>query len=114
MTHVQAGRLRPLALTGPVRSPTLPAVPTMAEAGLAGVDTVGWWGFITPVGVPAPLRQRLHALLLAPAREPAIQARLEGLGYSVVAGDAASYGAQIRREIAQWRETAERVGLRPE
>ncbi|GGC52909.1 MFS transporter [Siccirubricoccus deserti] len=114
MSHVQAGRLRPLALTGPTRSPTLPAVPTMAEAGLAGVDTVGWWGFIAPAGVPAPLRQRLHALLLAPAREPAIQARLEGLGYSVVASDAASYGAQIRREITQWRETAERVGLRPE
>jgi tripartite-type tricarboxylate transporter receptor subunit TctC len=114
MSHVQSGRLRPLALTGPSRSPTLPAVPTMAEAGLAGVETVGWWGFITPAGLPAPLRQRLHALLLAPAREPATQARLEALGYSVVAGDAAAYAAQIRREIAQWRETAERVGLRPE
>jgi tripartite-type tricarboxylate transporter receptor subunit TctC len=114
MSHVQSGRLRPLALTGPSRSPTLPAVPTMAEAGLAGVETVGWWGFITPAGLPAPLRQRLHALLLAPAREPATQARLEALGYSVVAGDATAYAAQIRREIAQWRETAERVGLRPE
>ncbi|MCO6419736.1 tripartite tricarboxylate transporter substrate binding protein [Siccirubricoccus sp. KC 17139] len=114
MTHIQGGRLRPLALTGTERNPALPEVPTMAEAGLPEVTTVGWWGFIMPTGVPAPIQARLRTLLLEPAKEAAVRARLEGLGYSVVAGDAASFGARIRQETAQWRERADRAGLKPE
>ncbi|WP_187829908.1 Bug family tripartite tricarboxylate transporter substrate binding protein [Siccirubricoccus phaeus] len=114
MTHIQGGRLRPVALTGTARSPALPEVPTMAEAGLPEVATVGWWGFILPAGVPAPLQARLRALLLEPAKEPAVRARLEGLGYTVVAGDGPSYAARIRQETAQWRERADRAGLKPE
>jgi len=113
-THVQGGRLRPLAITSATRSPQLPEVPTMAESGLPTVDLVGWWGFIAPAGLPPAIAERLHAVLIAPAREPAIAARLEGLGYSVVAGSGADYAAQIRREIAQWREIVTRVGIRVE
>lgn len=112
--HVQSGRLRALAITSATRSPQLPEVPTMAESGLPAVDLVGWWGFIAPAGVPQDIVQRLNAVLIAPAREPAIQARLEGLGYSVVAGSAEDYAARIRREIAQWRDIVARVGIRVE
>ncbi|MBX6374545.1 MAG: tripartite tricarboxylate transporter substrate binding protein [Acetobacteraceae bacterium] len=110
--HVQSGRLRALAISGTARSPQLPDVPTMAEAGLPGVDLVGWWGFIAPKGVPPEIVQRLHAVLIAPAREPAVKARLEELGYGVVAGSPEDYAERIRREIAQWREIVARVGLR--
>jgi tripartite-type tricarboxylate transporter receptor subunit TctC len=113
-THVQGGRLRPLAITSAARSAQLPDVPTMAESGLPAVDLVGWWGFIAPAGVPAAVAERLHAALIAPAREAAVTARLEALGYSVVAGSGADYAAQIRREIAQWREIVARVGIRVE
>ncbi|MBV1798330.1 tripartite tricarboxylate transporter substrate binding protein [Siccirubricoccus sp. G192] len=112
--HVQGGRLRALAVTGNARSPLLPEVPTMAEAGLPSVDLVGWWGFISPAGLPPEVARRLHAVLLAPAREAAIKARLEGLGYGVVAGSPEDYAALIRREIAQWNEIVARVGIKVE
>ena len=89
--HVQGGRLRALAVTSAARSPLLPEVPTTAEAGLPAMDLVGWWGFITPAGLRPEVQERLHALLLAPAREPAVRARLEGLGYSVVASGPAEF-----------------------
>jgi tripartite-type tricarboxylate transporter receptor subunit TctC len=112
--HVQGGRLRALAVTSATRSPLLPEVPTTAEAGLPAMDLVGWWGFITPAGLRPEVQERLHALLLAPAREAAVRARLEGLGYSVVASGPAEFAGQIRREVAQWSEVANRLGLRAE
>lgn len=112
--QVQGGRLRPIAITAKARSPLLPEVPTMAEAGLPAVDALGWWGFILPAGVPAPAVQRLHAALVAPAREPAISARLEALGYTVVASGPEEYATQIRREIGQWREVFAKAGVQPE
>ena len=67
-----------------------------------------------PAAVPAEIARRLHGVLIAPAREPTVRTRLEGLGYSVVAGSPEDYAARIRREIAQWREIVTRTGLRPE
>ncbi|MDB5373043.1 MAG: tripartite tricarboxylate transporter substrate binding protein, partial [Belnapia sp.] len=72
--QVQGGRLRPIAITSQTRSPLLPEVPTMAEAGLPAVDALGWWGFIMPAGVPPAVVARLHAAIVAPAREPATAA----------------------------------------
>ncbi|WP_165838703.1 tripartite tricarboxylate transporter substrate-binding protein [Roseicella frigidaeris] len=112
--HVQGGRLRALAVTGAARTPLLPEVPSMAEAGLPAVDVLGEWGFILPAGVPATVVERLHALLLAPAREPALRARLESQGYSVVASGPEDYAAQVRREIAFWRGVAEKAGIKAE
>ena len=65
--HVQSGRLRALAVTGAARTPLLPEVPGMAEAGFPAIDVVGIWGFIAPTGVPPESMARLHALLIAPA-----------------------------------------------
>ncbi|WP_158291963.1 Bug family tripartite tricarboxylate transporter substrate binding protein [Paracraurococcus ruber] len=110
--HVQAGRLRALAVTGATRTPLLPEVPTAAEAGFPAVDLVGLWGYVVPAGVPAPLVDRLHALLLAPAREPPLRQKLEAQGYAVVASSPADYGALIRRETAQWREVIRKAGIR--
>ncbi|HYF09966.1 MAG TPA: tripartite tricarboxylate transporter substrate-binding protein [Acetobacteraceae bacterium] len=109
--HVQAGRLRAIGITSSARSALLPDVPTTAEAGLQAVDLVGWWGFIMPAGVPAEIVDRLHRVLIAPAREAALRTRLEGLGYAVVAGPPSDFAALIRREVAQWRDVVARVGI---
>ncbi len=109
--HVESGRLRPLAVTGPARSPQLPQVPTFAEAGQPGVDVVGFWAFIAPGATPPALLAQLHRQIVAPAREPAVRARLEALGYTVVASSPAEFQAQIRREVGQWREVVARAGI---
>jgi tripartite-type tricarboxylate transporter receptor subunit TctC len=112
--HVEARRLRPVAITSPQRSALLPDVPTTAESGWPAVNLVGWWGFIMPAAVPADVTERLHAAVIAPAREPALRQRLEGLGYNIVASRPAEFQAQVRREVAQWRDIAARVGMRAE
>lgn len=114
LPHVQAGRLRPLAVSGAARARLLPEVPSMAEAGIPGVDVLGWWGFIAPAGLPAALQEQLHALLLAPARSDPMKARLEAQGYTVVASRPAEFAAQIRQEIAQWREVVAKAGIKAE
>jgi tripartite-type tricarboxylate transporter receptor subunit TctC len=112
--HVQSGRLRALAVTGAARTPLLPDVPSMAEAGYPAIDVLGIWGFIAPAGVPPEIVARLHALLIAPAREPVLQAKLVAQGYTVVASSPAEYAAQIRREVAQWRAIVAKAGIVPE
>ena len=112
--HVQSGRLRALAVTGAVRTPLLPDVPSMAEAGFPAVDVVGIWGFIAPAGVPPEIMARLHALLIASAREAPLRAKLVAQGYAVVASSPADYSAQLRREVAQWREIVAKAGIAPE
>ncbi len=114
LTHVQSGRLRALAVTGAARTPLLPDVPSMAEAGFPAVDVLGIWGFITPPGLPPEIVARLHALLLAPAREGALQAKLVAQGYTVVASTPEDYTAQIRREVVQWRAIVAKAGITPE
>src|SRR4051812_2271057 len=80
--HVQSGRLRALAVTGAARTPLLPEVPSMAEAGFPAVDVVGIWGFIAPAGVPPEVMARLHALLIAPTREEPLRTKLVAQGYA--------------------------------
>jgi len=87
----------------------------MAEAGFPAIDVLGEWGFITPAGLPPDVLARLHALLLAPARDDAVlRAKLVAQGYTVVASGPADYAAQIRRELAQWRGVLAKAGIQPE
>jgi tripartite-type tricarboxylate transporter receptor subunit TctC len=110
LSHLQGGRLRPVAVTA--RSPALPEVPTFAEGGLAGVDQVGWWALVAPAAVPAPILDRLHALLVAEAtRDASVREKLEAQGYRAVGGSRAEFGARLSREIAHWREVFSRPGM---
>ena len=115
LTHVQSGRLRALAVTGAARTPLLPDVPSMAESGFPAINVLGIWGFITPAAVPPEILARLHALLLAPARDDAaLRAKLVAQGYTVVASGPADYAAQIRRELKAWRAIIAKAGIQPE
>ena len=112
--HVEAGRLRGLAVTGPQRSPALPQVPTFLEAGLPAVDAVPLFGVVAPAGTPPERLERLHALLVAPARRPEVTARLAELGYAVAESEPAAFAATIRGEIGKWREVIGRAGIVPD
>ncbi|MFC7477405.1 Bug family tripartite tricarboxylate transporter substrate binding protein [Dankookia sp. GCM10030260] len=114
LSHVQSGRLRAIAVTGAARTPLLPEVPSMAEAGFPAIDVLGLWGFIAPAGLPPEITARLHALLIAPAREAPLQAKLVAQGYTVVASSPADYMAQLRRDTTQWRAIVAKAGIVPE
>jgi tripartite-type tricarboxylate transporter receptor subunit TctC len=98
LPHIQAGKLRALAVAGSQRSPALPQVPTMAEAGLPGYDVEPWFGVYGPAGLPAAVVQRLNTALVAALAEPAIKDKLAQAGFTPRSSSAADLQALTLRE----------------
>lgn len=80
MPHIKSGKFRPLAVTSPQRSPELPNVPTIAEAGYPAAEMTTWYGLFVTGGTPKPIVDKLHAELVRVLKLPDVQARLKGLG----------------------------------
>lgn len=114
LAHLQAGRVKPLAITSPTRSALLPETPSFHEVGLPAVDQQGWWGMVAPAGGPDPVMDRLHALLVAAVHAPAVAERLRALNYDLVGGSRADFAALIQREIARWADMGARGALQAE
>ena len=98
LQYVQAGKLVPLAVTSARRSPALPDVPTMAEAGIAGYEFTGWHGIAVRAGTPTAIIDKLNMTLNAIFREPEFRKKWETLGTPVVGGTPAQFGELIRKE----------------
>ncbi|MBP6895534.1 MAG: tripartite tricarboxylate transporter substrate binding protein [Pseudacidovorax sp.] len=101
LQHLQAGKLVPIAVTSATRSPALPQVPTMAEAGLPGFEVTAWHGIAVRSGTPAATVQRLNATFLDIFADPAFRKSWEALGTPVVAGSPEAFGQLIRSETAR-------------
>ncbi len=101
LPHVQAGKLVPLAVTSAKRSPQLPDVPTMAEAGLPGYEFTAWHGIAVRAGTPPAAIDKLNATLQAIFAEPEFRKKWEAIGTPVVAGSAAAFGELIRRDATR-------------
>jgi tripartite-type tricarboxylate transporter receptor subunit TctC len=85
LQHIQSGKLRAIALTGEKRSAVLPQVPTLSESGVKGVDVYSWQGIAAPKGLPADVKTRLHAALVAALNDPQVKADFAKVGIEVVA-----------------------------
>lgn len=107
LPHIRAGAIRPLAVTGAARHPLFPDVPTLVESGLAGAVVEGWWALYAPAGTPAPILERVNALVNASLAEPATRAELERQGLQVMGGTAKALAELTRTELAQQREIAQ-------
>ena len=112
--QVRAGRLRALAVTGPVRAPMLPEVPTVAEQGFPGFDVGEWIGIVGPSSTPPDVVQRLNAALTAAIREPEVQRRLEEGGIETLTSTPAEFGDFIRAQIRTLGEIIRTAGIRAE
>ena len=108
--HVEAGRVRALAITGPRRWSGLPAVPTMAEAGLAGFEVVNWFGLWLPAGAPAPIVARMQAAVAAAVAEPEVRARFERQGLEGIAMAAAPFADFVAAQSAIAQAIGRRIG----
>jgi tripartite-type tricarboxylate transporter receptor subunit TctC len=102
ISFIQAGQLTALAVTGNHRSPLLPAVPTMVEAGLAGYDIVEWYGVLAPAGLPRELVARYSAALKATLEATDIRAAVAAAGPEVKYSTPEDFRAYMAREIARW------------
>jgi tripartite-type tricarboxylate transporter receptor subunit TctC len=111
--HVDAGKLRALGLTSSKRSDAMPAVPTIAEAGLPGYEALQWFGILAPGGTPAPILNKLQALTLEAMNTPEMKARLKKDGADHIPNTPAEFSALINREIDKWTKLAKAIKLQP-
>ena len=111
--QIQAGRLKPIVVTSPTRLGALPAVPTMAEAGVTGFDVREWQGLVAPAGTPAPIIDKWHTELRRVVARPAVVDRLAGLGMTVAEPDTPQqFSAMIRGELTRWAALAKSLNLK--
>ncbi|SSW68836.1 Bug family tripartite tricarboxylate transporter substrate binding protein [Achromobacter agilis] len=99
---VKAGKLRALAITSAARSPQLPDVPTMAEAGLPGYEIAGWFGVLAPAATPKPVVERLNKELLAVLAQPDVRDQIGAMGGIIAAEGPAGFGRYIASETEKW------------
>ncbi|MFZ3118166.1 MAG: tripartite tricarboxylate transporter substrate binding protein [Variovorax sp.] len=110
LTQVQAGKLRPLAITGKARRPNLPDVPTFAEAGYPQMDARSWFGLFAPAGTPAPIVAKLSASIAQAVADPAVQARLKELGADPIGDRHEAFQPFVAQEVKRWGALVERSG----
>jgi tripartite-type tricarboxylate transporter receptor subunit TctC len=114
LPHVQAGRLRALGVTTAVRAPSLPNVPTIAEAGVPGYDVTIWYGIFTTGGTPKPVVDKLHAGFVQALQSPDVRQQLAVIGLDAVGSTPAQFAALVKSEIRQWGQVIKRAGIKPE
>jgi tripartite-type tricarboxylate transporter receptor subunit TctC len=109
--QVAAGRLRALAYAGRARSALMPEVPAIAEM-LPGYEGVLWMGLVAPAGTPQPVIEKLAAAVRRAVGSADLAERLKRDGIDPVGGSPQEFGAQIAREITQWRELAKSANIK--
>jgi tripartite-type tricarboxylate transporter receptor subunit TctC len=111
ISHIQDGRLRPLAVAATKRMALLPDLPSAAEAGLPGYEASSWFGIVAPAGTPAPVIARLHQEVVRALATPAMQARFAKVGARLVGNTPDEFAAQIRAERASWGDIIRAAGI---
>ena len=111
LPHVKAGKLRALAIAGPKRSPMLPDVPTLKEAGVDGVDVQQWYAFFAPARTPKPIIDQLNKALNQVLADKETVKRIEDHGADVETSTPEQLGALVKGELAKWKGVVQRAKL---
>ncbi len=114
ITHVRSGRLRAIGVSTSTRVPSLPDIPTIAESGVPGYESVSWFGLAAPAGTPKETIARLNRESVAILRAPAVQEQFAKDGSLVVAGSAAEFDAYMRSETVKWAKVVKSAGIKAE
>jgi tripartite-type tricarboxylate transporter receptor subunit TctC len=102
LPHIQAGKLRPIAIAGNVRHPKLPDVPTVVEAGFPKLQSPFWLGVVAPAGTPSDVIAKLNAAFRQALAAPETRARLDTLGAEIKIGTPQDFEKMLAAELAQW------------
>jgi tripartite-type tricarboxylate transporter receptor subunit TctC len=109
--QIAAGKIRPLAVAAKKRTPALPEVPTMAEAGMSDFDTSLWFGLLAPANTPRPVIEKLAVAARQAMHTPGAMASLSKQGYEPLDAGPDEFATFMRSEIARWSEVARNAGL---
>jgi tripartite-type tricarboxylate transporter receptor subunit TctC len=110
--QIQAGKLRPIAVTTVKRFPLFPDLPTIAESGFPGFDAQAWNGILVPAATPKPIVARLNAEINAIFKLPDVIEKMRAAGFELVGGTPEDFSALLARENAQWAPVMKRLGLK--
>jgi tripartite-type tricarboxylate transporter receptor subunit TctC len=105
--QVNAGKLRALAVTSEKRSTLLAQVPTLAEAGINGVDVYSWQAVAAPKGLPADLKAKLHAAIVSALNDESVKSKLVSQGFEIVANTPEQFTKFQAAEYARWKQLIE-------
>ena len=111
---IRSGRLRALAISTPKRSPALPEIPTVAEAGVPGYQVTSWYGFFGPAGMPADTVNKIHADVMRVLALPDVRERITAEGGEPGNLTVAQFATFIRTESAQWAKVIRAAGIKGE
>ncbi|MBL8332830.1 MAG: tripartite tricarboxylate transporter substrate binding protein [Rubrivivax sp.] len=112
LPHVKAGKLRALATTGARRDPTLPDVPTVAEAGVAGYESGVWFGLAVPTGTPKEVVARLSAEAIKGTKAPEFVKRMTELGYNIMGNGPEDMSRMLEAEVKRWTPVVKASGAK--
>jgi len=113
MTHVKAGKLKAIAVTGKARLAALPEVPTFEEAGLA-IDASGWQGVAVPAGTPPEVVAKLSDALAKTIAQPDVRDKFATQGLDAASSSAEEFSAHIRAEVPKWIRVAKSANIKVE
>jgi tripartite-type tricarboxylate transporter receptor subunit TctC len=99
---IESGQLKALGVGGAKRSPVLPEVPTIAEAGVTGYAADNWWGLVAPAGTPGSIVEKVYESVQAVLKSPELQAQFSREGAATVEMSSAQFAVYVRTEIAKW------------
>jgi len=114
LPHAKSGRVRPLAVGTPKRSPSLPDVPTVAESGFAGFDASLWLAIMAPAGTPGPVVDRLHKEIVAVVRSPDAAEALSKAGAEPVTSTPAELASMVKDGVQKYAKAVKQAGVKPE
>ena len=114
MPSIQGGKLRALAITSKTRSPLLPNVPTMAEAGYPAVEVMNWQGIIGPKGLPADIVKMLNAAGNKAMQDKDVRDRMLSQGNEILGGTPEAFAALIKAEMPRWGKVVKDAKIEPE
>jgi tripartite-type tricarboxylate transporter receptor subunit TctC len=105
--HIKAGKVRALAISSEKRSPLLPEVPTLQEQGVKGAEVQSWQAVAAPKGLPADVKAKLHAAIVASLNDPAVKDKLLAQGFEIVADTPEHFAKYQAMEYARWKSLIE-------
>ena len=114
MPSIQGGKLRALAITSKTRSPLLPNIPTMAEAGYPAVEVMNWQGIIGPKGLPADIVKMLNAAGNKAMQDKDVRDRMLSQGNEILGGTPEAFAALIKAEMPRWGKVVKDAKIEPE
>ena len=112
LPHAKAGRVRGIAVTSLKRTPVLPEVPTLDEAGVPGFELITWSGYMFPLRVPREIVTRLNAEINRALVTDVVQEKFAAVGYTPVGGTPEQFSEFIRKETDKWGKVIKAAGIK--